>query len=75
MSRYARGRSLEYEIAALFRSAGYSIIRGSSSKGEFIVVDENGKPVRFKADIIATKVGRDKRTIYGVLMQMRRRKG
>jgi len=65
MSRYARGRSLEYEIAALFRSAGYSIIRGSSSKGEV---------AGFKADLVASKVGQDKRTIFMVLLQCKRLK-
>jgi len=65
MSRYARGRSLEYEIAALFRSAGYSIIRGSSSKGDV---------AGFKADLIASKLGRDRRTVYIIVMQAKRRK-
>ena len=71
MSHYSRGRGLEYEIAALFRSAGYSIIRGSSSKGEFALVNEG---VSFKADLIASKVGQDRRTIWMVLVQCKRRK-
>jgi Holliday junction resolvase len=73
MSRYTRGRSLEYEIAALFRSAGYSIIRGASSKGEF-ALGLNDR-LAFKTDLIATKIGRDERTVYVVLMQCKRRKG
>jgi len=65
VSRYARGRSLEYEVAALFRSAGYSIIRGSSSKGEV---------AGFKVDLVASKVGQDQRTVYIVVMQCKRKK-
>ena len=72
---YARGRALEYEIADLFRSAGYAVIRGSSSKGEFVVVDEQGQAVRFKADLIATRVGvMDRRVVYMVLVQTKRMK-
>lgn len=45
-SNYSRGRDLEYEIKKILEDAGYSVIRGSSSKGH--VFGE-------KADLVATK--------------------
>ena len=35
MSHASKGRAFEHEIRELFRSAGYSVIRGAGSKGEF----------------------------------------
>lgn len=61
MSNYSRGRELEYEVKKLFEEAGWSIVRGSSSKGNF---------ADMKPDLIATRETRDnKRTILLVLVQ------
>ena len=53
MNRAAKGRRLEHEIRKLFEDAGYQVIRGAGSKGNFDSVDG---PV--KADLIASKAGR-----------------
>ena len=64
MSNYHSGRGLEYELKALFESAGWSIMRGSSSKGEVL---------EFKADLVASKfTDKIKRTAYMVLVQAKR---
>jgi len=65
VSRYHSGRALEYEVMAIWRNAGWSVTRGSSSKGEV---------AGLKTDLIASKMGRDKRTVYFVVMQAKRRK-
>lgn len=70
MSRYRRGYELECEVRQLWEAAGWAVIRGSSSKGEVMMPDGS----RVKADLVATKAGRDKRTIYQVLMQAKRSK-
>lgn len=46
MSKASKGRAFEHEIRELFRSAGYSVIRGAGSKGEML----DGK-----VDLVATK--------------------
>ena len=64
MSNYTAGRGLEYELKALFESAGWSVLRGSSSKGEVL---------EFKADLVASKyTDQLKRTAYMVLVQAKR---
>ena len=64
MSNYAAGRGLEYELKSLFESAGWSVLRGSSSKGEVL---------EFKADLVASKfTDKIKRTAYIVLVQAKR---
>jgi len=56
LSNYSSGRSLEYELKALFEGAGWDVLRGSSSKGNVFGV---------KCDLIATKkTGKIKRTAY-----------
>jgi len=82
-SAYARGYQLEREVRLLFEKDRYAVIRGSSSKGKFAVplivdCDHCGKMLNkcyfFKPDLIASKKGRDKRTVYIVLMQAKRAK-
>lgn len=46
MSRYSRGRNLEYEVRQIFEAAGWSVMRGAGSKGEVFGM---------KADLVATK--------------------
>jgi len=77
MGNYARGYQLERECMALFKADGWRVIRGSSSKGEFMVLDTpDTGPCIFKPDLIASKPkGRsDKRTVYMVLIQCKRAK-
>lgn len=65
-SKYARGRDLEYEVKHLFESAGWSVIRGSGSKGT--VFGE-------KTDLVATKTtpGNEK-TAHMILVQCKLKK-
>jgi len=51
---------------SIWRNAGWSVTRGSSSKGEV---------AGLKTDLIASKMGKDRRTVYFVIMQAKRRKG
>ena len=50
MSTSSKGRAFEHEVRNLFRSAGFSVIRGAGSKGELF-----GE----KVDLVATKRTRD----------------
>ena len=60
-TNYARGRAFEYELKKLFEDAGYSVMRGSGSKGE--VFGE-------KTDLVATKVSRGtKKTAHMIIIQ------
>jgi hypothetical protein len=45
MSTATKGRRLEHEVRKLFQDAGWDVIRGAASKGEFC---------GFKADLVAT---------------------
>jgi Holliday junction resolvase len=54
VSPASRGRALEHEVRELFRSAGWSVIRGAGSKGE---LDVDGEPM--KVDLVCTKTTRD----------------
>jgi len=66
MSNYAKGRSLEYEVIDLFEKAGWSVTRGSSSKGQ--VLD-------WKPDVVATRwTNTTKRQAWMVLIQCKRGK-
>lgn len=47
MTNYRHGVAVEYEVKKLFESAGWSVIRGAGSKGQW---------ADFKPDLIATKV-------------------
>ncbi len=65
MSTAAKGRRLEHEVKRLFEDAGYSVTRGAGSKGNF---DTPSGIV--KADLIASKRGRDNRyDVQVILMQ------
>jgi len=67
LSNYSSGRSLEYELKALFEGAGWEVMRGSSSKGNVL---------GFKADLVCTRwTNTIKRTAYLVLVQAKRIKG
>lgn len=46
MTNYRQGVAVEYEVKKLFERAGWSVIRGAGSKGQW---------VDFKPDLIATK--------------------
>lgn len=70
MSNYRRGYELELEVKALFERDGWAVLRGSSSKGN-VMMPEGA----VKADLIASKISRDKRTIYMVLCQAKRVRG
>ena len=60
-TNYERGRSLEYEVKRLFEDAGWSVIRGSGSKGEVFGL---------KTDLVATKETRgNKKTAAMVVIQ------
>lgn len=79
MSNYRRGRELEYEVKALFEAAGWCVVRGSSSKGTFVIpLDQHpriGQPYGyFKPDLICTKASGDTRTIFLIAMQAKRSK-
>jgi len=64
MSNYSAGRTLEYEIKSLFESAGWDVMRGSSSKGDVLGM---------KADLVASKfTDKIRRTAYMVLVQAKR---
>jgi Holliday junction resolvase len=64
VSRYARGRALEWEVRAIFEAAGWSVIRGAGSKGE---VDG------MKADLVASRRGtKNADDIYIVVLQAKR---
>lgn len=47
VSTASKGRAFEHQIRELFRSAGFDVIRGAGSKGEFC-----GE----KIDLVASKV-------------------
>jgi Holliday junction resolvase len=60
-SNYHRGRALEYEIKHLFEAAGWSVVRGSSSKGKF---------ADMKPDLVASRRMRsNKKYVLMVLAQ------
>lgn len=66
MNNYSSGRSLEYELKALFEAAGWEVLRGSSSKGNVL---------GFKADLVCSRwTDTIKRTAYLVLVQAKRTK-
>ena len=46
MSTATKGRRFEHEVRKLFEDAGYSVIRGAGSKGEFLSE---------KVDLVASK--------------------
>lgn len=64
MSTASRGRAFEHEVRALLESAGYSVMRGAGSKGHF-----DSPEGKVKADLIATKTDRLKRTIQIICLQ------
>ena len=69
--KYQAGRSLEYEVANLFREAGWDIIRGAGSKGDIAI----GKGDRFKADLVVSKeTPTNTREVWIVCMQCKRTK-
>lgn len=71
MSNVSVGRALEHEVRKLFEAAGWSLVRGASSKGKFDSVDGVVKP-----DLIASKVtSRKKREVQIILMQCKVGKG
>jgi Holliday junction resolvase len=51
MSTAHVGRAFEYEIRNLFRDAGFSVVRGAGSKGEFC---------EEKVDLVASRLTRAK---------------
>lgn len=61
MSKYSRGRDLEYQVKQIFEAAGWSVMRGAGSKGEVFGM---------KADLIATKESNDnEKTAVMVIIQ------
>jgi Holliday junction resolvase len=67
MSTATKGRRFEHEVQELFRQAGFSVIRGTGSKGEML---------EQKVDLVATKRTRQNRftcflTIVGVQCKVR----
>ena len=62
MSNYQKGRRVEYEVAQVFKNAGWTVTRAASSKGPF--------------DLIATKitVENEKKVYFVVLMQVKSEK-
>lgn len=72
MSRYARGRELEYEVAGVLRAAGWAIVRGAGSKGDFAFPDA---PDGVKSDLVASKLGRTNiDEIHILLLQAKRKR-
>ncbi|MFB3916092.1 MAG: hypothetical protein ACE14M_05150 [Terriglobales bacterium] len=66
MNTARKGRRLEHEIRQIFRDAGYSVMRGASSKGELC-----GCAV----DLIATRLTKDTDyTVYVVGLQCKAKK-
>ena len=62
---YQRGRAFEYEVRKLFEAAGYSVLRGSGSKGSVFGL---------KTDLIAAKESRGtKRTAHMVICAVQER--
>lgn len=64
MSNASRGRAFEHEVRTLLESQGYSVMRGAGSKGHF-----DSPEGKVKADLIASKADRVKRTIQIILVQ------
>lgn len=70
MSNYAKGANFEREVRKLFESAGYSVIRGSGSKGLF----DTPQGI-VKADLIASKSGTKNRyEVQIIALQMKVKK-
>jgi Holliday junction resolvase len=60
MSTARKGRAFEHEIRKLLEDAGFSVIRGAGSKGEFF--DE-------KVDLVASKATRENgKTVFLTLI-------
>lgn len=64
MSSASRGRSFEHEVRHMLETSGYAVIRGAGSRGRFDSPDGE-----VKADLIASKMDRVKRTIQIILVQ------
>ena len=64
MSSATRGRAFEHEVRHMLETNGYAVIRGAGSKGRFD--SPNGE---VKADLIASKMDRVRRTIQIILVQ------
>ena len=64
MSRASKGRAFEHEVRHLLEANGYSVTRGAGSKGYF-----DSPSGLVKADLIASKFDRVKRTIQIILVQ------
>ena len=71
MSHASKGRAFEHEIRELFRSAGYSVVRGAGSKGTWrgqkvdLVFSKDTEQTNYTAVVmggIQCKVKRLKRT-------------
>ena len=58
---YRRERNLEYEVKRIFEAEGWSVIRGSGSKGEV---------AGFPTDLVASKSSpHSEKTVYILVMQ------
>lgn len=64
MSTATRGRAFEHEVRHILEENGYSVTRGAASKGRF-----DSPSGQVKADLIASKYDRVKRTIQIILVQ------
>ena len=65
MNKAAKGRALEHEVKRLLEGAGWSVIRGASSKGHFDSTEGQVKP-----DLIASRRGRtNKYSLQIILIQ------
>lgn len=72
MSKYSRGRALEYDVAETLRADGWQIIRGAGSKGEFAFPDA---PDGVKSDLVASRIGRtNKDEIHILVIQAKRKR-
>lgn len=70
VSNAAKGRSFEHEIRKLFEEAGFSVIRGAGSKGNFDTPEG-----AVKADLIASRRGRsNKYEVQIIALQAKVRK-
>ena len=71
MTTASAGAKFERDVINTLKAGGYDCVRGAASKGTLaLFIDENGKTIRAKADLIATKVtSRSKGTCFMVLGQ------
>jgi Holliday junction resolvase len=62
MSRYAKGRRLEYQVRDLLRRKGYLVIRAAQSKPVDLVALKNGKTLLIECKTEKSPLTRQRRT-------------